>query len=111
VGRGGVTAVSLGLSLITILQYVGQMLSALFFGIITKGGGILPRAAGQPIGDLAGWASATWVGLVIPGTIALICCFFIKPKPHLFNPEGGHAYGTSGPGDHGPGGHDLPGGH
>jgi MFS family permease len=109
VGRGGVTAISLGLSLITILQYVGQMLSALFFGLITKGGGILPRAAGQPIGDLAGWSSATWVGLVIPGAIAFICCFFIKPPAHPHGEHGGpHAFGHGAPGDHehgGPGDH------
>jgi MFS family permease len=101
VGRGGVTAISLGLSLITILQYAGQMFSPLFFGLIQSNGGILPRVAGQPIGDLAGWASATWVGLVIPGIAALICCFFIKPAPHPHSEQGGpHAYGHGGPQDH-----------
>jgi hypothetical protein len=101
VGRGGVTAVSLGLSMITVLQYTGQMFSPIFFGLIEKNGGILPRNAGQSIGDLSGWASATWIGLVIPGIVALICCFFIKPAPHPHGEHGGpHAYGHAGPQDH-----------
>jgi MFS family permease len=101
IGRGGVTAISLGLSLVTILQYAGQMFSPLFFGLIQSNGGIIPRVAGQPIGDLAGWASATWVGLVIPGRVAFVCCFFIKPAPHPHSEHGGpHAYGHAAPGDH-----------
>jgi MFS family permease len=103
VGRGGITAISLGLSLITILQYGGQMFSPLFFGLIQTNGGILPRSAGQPIGNLSGWASATWTGLVIPGIIAFICCFFIKPTPHPHSEHGGpHAYGKH-EGPHGDG--------
>jgi MFS family permease len=103
VGRGGVTAVTLGLSLITILQYTGQMFSPLFFSLIQSNGGIIPRVAGQPIGDLAGWASATWGGLVVPGIIAFICCFFIKPAPHPHGEHGGpHAFGHGAPDDHGP---------
>jgi MFS family permease len=97
VGRGGVTAISLGLSLVTILQYLGQMFSPLFFGLIQSNGGVIPRVAGQPIGDLAGWASATWPGLVVPGIIAFVCCFFIKPKPI---PQGAGAPGAGFHGGH-----------
>jgi MFS family permease len=101
VGRGGVTAISLGLSLITVLQYTGHMFTPLFVKLVQANGGILARSAGQPIGDLAGWATATWIGLVIPGIVALICCFFIKPAAHPHGEHGGpHATGHAGPHDH-----------
>jgi MFS family permease len=100
VGRGGVTAVSLGLSLTTIFQYTGQMLTPFFVALIKSNGGVIPRIAGQPIGDLAGWGTATWA-LTIPGMIAFVCVFFAKPSPHPHSEHGGpHAYGQAAPGDH-----------
>jgi MFS family permease len=94
VGRGGVTAVSLGLSVITILQYAGQMVStSVFGGLVSAGGGVLARNAGQPIGELSAWVHASWVTLVVPSIVALVCCFFIKPAPLPPGAQGGPQHG------------------
>lgn len=74
VGKGGVTAVSFGLSIITMLQYAGQMFTGPVFG------GIHDSAVAAGATSLAGWEQAANMGIIPVAIIALICCFFIKPS-------------------------------
>jgi len=64
VGRGGVTAVSFGLSLITILQYLGQIFVSVFGSAI----------------DSVGYAAASWIVIVPLGVVGILSSFFIKPS-------------------------------
>jgi hypothetical protein len=65
VGRGGVTAVSFGLSMFAVLQYGGQMFMPFY---------------GKAI-DSFGYATATWVVAFPVAAIGFITAFFVKPSP------------------------------
>jgi MFS family permease len=75
VGRGGVTAVSLGLSLCTQLQFGIQFFTPLVFG------GIQDAAVAAGASSAAAWATAANFSVIPIGVLALICTFFISQKP------------------------------
>jgi MFS family permease len=90
VGRGGATAVALGLSIVTFLQFAGQsVMATVFGGAVAANGGQLVASAGQ-LTALAGqgvdvaaalgaWGTACWVAVLPVAAVALICSFFLKP--------------------------------
>lgn len=63
VGRGGITAVTFGLAIITILQYLGQIFVHEFGAAV----------------DAFGYATASWIVMVPLAVIGLLSSFFIKP--------------------------------
>lgn len=65
VGRGGATAVTYALAVVTILQYIGQMLV------------FIP---GQVIDAYGYTAQTAWMAVVPVALIALLASIFIKPK-------------------------------
>jgi MFS family permease len=75
VGRGGVTAVSLGLSLLTLLQFGIQFFTAPVFG------GIQDAAVAAGASSAEAWATAANFSIIPLGIVALICTFFIRQKP------------------------------
>jgi MFS family permease len=75
VGRGGVTAVSLGLSLLTLLQFGIQFFTAPVFG------GIQDAAVAAGASSAAAWATAANFSIIPLGIVALVCTFFIREKP------------------------------
>ncbi|MDR2434638.1 MAG: MFS transporter, partial [Treponema sp.] len=75
VGRGGVTAVSLGLSMLTLLQFGIQFFTAPVFG------GIQDAAVAAGASSAEAWAMAANFSIIPLGIVALICTFFIRQKP------------------------------
>jgi MFS family permease len=75
VGRGGVTAVSLALSLLSLLQFGIQLFTAPVFG------GIQDAAVAAGASSAAAWAAAANFGIIPLGIVAFICTFFIRQKP------------------------------
>jgi MFS family permease len=80
VGRGGVTAVSFGLSWLTLLQFGIQFFTAPVFG------GIQDAAVAAGASSAAAWATAANFSIIPLGIIALICTFFIRQKPPVSAP-------------------------
>jgi hypothetical protein len=64
VGRGGVAAVSFGLSFLAFLQYGGQMFMPLFGSAI----------------DNFGYAAATWMVAFPVAALGFVAAFFIRTK-------------------------------
>ena len=79
VGRGGVTAVSLGLSLLTLLQFGIQFFTAPVFG------GIQDAAVAAGASSAEAWARAANFSIIPLGIVTLICTFFIRQKPPVKN--------------------------
>jgi MFS family permease len=75
VGRGGVTAVSLGLSMLTLLQFGIQFFTAPVFG------GIQDAAVAAGASSAEAWATAANFSIIPLGVVAVICTFFIRQKP------------------------------
>jgi len=88
VGRGGTTAVALGLSIVTFLQFAGQsVMATVFGGAVAANGGQLISSASQlaQLGEGAGpalnaWGTACWVAVLPVAAVALVCSFFLKPS-------------------------------
>ncbi len=79
VGKGGLTAVAFGLSMITFLQYGGQMFTGPVFG------GIHDAVVAAGGTTLEGWTQAANMAIIPVGIVAFVCTFFIKPG--LIKPE------------------------
>jgi MFS family permease len=90
VGRGGATAVALGLSIVTFLQFAGQsVMATIFGGAVAANGGQLVSSAGQltalaaqgvdVAAALNAWGTACWIVVLPVGIVAFICAFFLKP--------------------------------
>jgi len=90
VGRGGATAVALGLSIVTFLQFAGQSIMATVFGgaVAANGGQLISSAsqlqalAGQGVdvsAVLDAWGTGCWIAILPVAVVALICSFFLKP--------------------------------
>jgi MFS family permease len=75
VGRGGVTAVSLALSMLSLLQFGIQLFTAPVFG------GIQDAAVAAGTSSAEAWATAAHFGIIPLGIVALLCTFFIRQKP------------------------------
>ena len=68
-GKGGATAVSLGFTLITFLQQLGNTLSGIAFGAVAD------------ISTIEGMAQASWMTIVPAAAVAFVCSLFIRlPK-------------------------------
>lgn len=89
VGRGGATAVTLGLSIVTFLQFFGQSLMSFCFGsAVAASGGQLISSANQlafmPAEVAQASLNAWGIGcleVVLPvAVIAFVCSLFLKPS-------------------------------
>jgi hypothetical protein len=69
------TAVSFGLSWLTLLQFGIQFFTAPVFG------GIQDAAVAAGASSAAAWATAANFSIIPLGIVALICTFFIRQKP------------------------------
>lgn len=90
VGRGGATAVALGLSIVTFLQFAGQsVMATVFGGAVTSNGGQMVASVGQlnalaregvdVASALSAWGDACWQVVLPVAVVALICAFFLRP--------------------------------
>jgi len=88
VGRGGATAVALGLSLVTLLQFAGQsVMATVFGGAVAANGGQLISSAGQLLSmppqvataALNAWGTACWEAVLPVAIVSFVCAFFLKP--------------------------------
>jgi MFS family permease len=96
VGRGGATAVTLGLSMVTFLQFLGQtVMSTAFGGAVAANGGQLIASASQlkqmppeiAQKSLDAWGIGCLEAVLPVAVVALVCAFFLKPSAPKAAPE------------------------